>query len=599
MQNIGRYEVIDELGRGAMGVVYSARDTQIGRVVAIKMILTTNASPQDIAKFKQRFNREAQAAGRLSHPGIVAIHDIAEDQYGQPYIVQEFVEGRPLNLLLGPTVQLPLELLLDIGIQVARALEYAHKNGVVHRDIKPPNILVTPDGQAKIADFGIARMEGTELTQEGTSLGTPSYMSPEQFRGGAIDGRSDIFSLGAVLYWMLTGKKPFPGDTVTITSFQVAFENPVRPSIAKTDLPKDLDEILMRCLAKNPENRYPACGELAADLEAVKAGRPLATKQASKPESTEPFPLPSRRIEATRTGGAASAPAPVDPNAKTRAVSTDQFLSRRPSRAQAASSGKRNTGKIFAGVGVLLVLIIGVGLWIRMHPTAEQNPPPAPVPVVAPAVIPTTATPSTEAAPEATSSTAVESAPAQVTEESKPAGESAPAAAAPKKRARDNAAAAKSPPPAAPQRSAPPATADATPAPDQAAPAAKPAPTAPAEVVLSKLDVECHFPFSHGTLDITVDGKAFLQEKLEEKRNVFTAGITTKGKFEKKDNAIPVGQHTIHVHIASKDGKHVWDGDTAGIIQPDHTSRLKIVAKEPSKDEPGSTEIEVTLESPK
>ncbi|HTQ87851.1 MAG TPA: serine/threonine-protein kinase, partial [Candidatus Solibacter sp.] len=157
MQNIGRYEVIDELGRGAMGVVYRARDTQIGRIVALKMILTTNASPQEVERFKQRFQREAQAAGRLTHPGIVAVHDIAEDEYGQPYIVQEFVEGRQLNLLLGPATELPLDQLLDIGIQVAQALDYAHKNGVIHRDIKPPNILVTPDGRAKIADFGIAR----------------------------------------------------------------------------------------------------------------------------------------------------------------------------------------------------------------------------------------------------------------------------------------------------------------------------------------------------------------------------------------------------------------------------------------------------------
>jgi len=234
-----------------------------------------------------------------------------------------------------------------------------------------------------------------------------------------------------------------------------------------------------------------------------------------------------------------------------------------------------------------------VGLWIRMHPATEQN---APQPSSAPAVTP----PPAETAPETTSATPAEAAPAQASEENKPATEVAPASAAPKKRAHDNSAAAKAAPPAAAQSGAPPpATADATPAPAAALPVAQPAPSAPAEVVLSKLDVECHFPFSHGTLDITVDGKAFLQEKLEEKRNVFTAGITTKGKFEKKDNAIPVGQHAIHVHIASKDGKHIWDGETTGIIQPDHTSRLKIVAKEPSKDNPGSSEIEVTLESPK
>src|SRR5271168_4735106 len=149
LQKIARYEILNELGRGAMGVVYRARDTQIGRIVALKVILTGGTSPQEAGHYKQRFQREAQAAGRLSHPGIVTIHDIAEDETGQPYIVMEFVEGRPLNLLLGPTSHYPLEQLLDLGIQVAQALDYAHKNGVVHRDIKPPNILVTPDGRAK------------------------------------------------------------------------------------------------------------------------------------------------------------------------------------------------------------------------------------------------------------------------------------------------------------------------------------------------------------------------------------------------------------------------------------------------------------------
>ncbi len=598
MQNIGRYEVIDELGRGAMGVVFRARDTQIGRIVAIKMILTTNASPQDIAKFKQRFNREAQAAGRLSHPGIVAIHDIAEDQYGQPYIVQEFVEGRPLNLLLGPTVQLPLELLLDIGIQVAQALDYAHRNGVIHRDIKPPNIIVTPDGHAKIADFGIARMEGTELTQEGMSLGTPSYMSPEQFRGGAVDGRSDIFSLGAVLYWMFTGKKPFPGDTVTITSFQVAFENPILPSAAKTDLPKDLDAILTRCLAKNPENRYSNCADLAADLEAVKAGRPLPTGITAKPEGTEPFPLPPRRVEHAQTGGAA--PLLPDPDAKTRAVSPGQFRSGHPSRSQRSSPHRGSPRLILAGVGVALALVLAVGLWIRMHPAAEQSPAPAPAPSAAPIEPPPAVTPPAAATAETTSATPAEAAPAQAADTPKSTAEPSPARAVPAKRAGDKSAAAKAPAPATPQPGAPPpASAAATSTPAAAQSVANPAPAPAAETVLSKLDVECRFPFKHGTLDITVDGKAFLQEKLDEKRNVFTAGIAASDKFEKKDNAIAVGQHTLHVRVASKDGKHVWDGETTGIIQPDHTSRLKIVAKEAPKDNPGNNEIEVTLEVPK
>ncbi|HKO04630.1 MAG TPA: protein kinase, partial [Candidatus Acidoferrales bacterium] len=383
-QRFGRYEVIDELGRGAMGVVYRARDTEIGRVVAIKVILTANASPQDIAKYKQRFRREAQAAGRLSHPGIVTIHDIAEDDSGQPYLVMEYIEGQPLNALLGPDTKTPFLQLLDLGIQMAEALDFAHRSGVVHRDIKPQNILVTKGGRAKIADFGIARLEGTELTQEGTSLGTPSFMSPEQFRGGAIDGRTDIFSLGAVLYWMFTGQKPFPGDTVTITSFQVAFENPVPPSLAKAGLPKDLDAILSRCLAKSPEGRYATCGELAAELEAVKAGRRLAAPLGAPPDRTAHFPLPPLKNEPARPGdvGPAGQPRGAAPAAA-------------PGKGQTAPAGKSDLLRPIAAAAVVIVVglaVAGTWFWWRTR-SAPSAPPATPVAQVAAPAAPAAAVP--------------------------------------------------------------------------------------------------------------------------------------------------------------------------------------------------------------
>jgi serine/threonine protein kinase len=382
MQRIGRYEVKSELGPGAMGVVYRARDTDIGRIVALKVVHTANASAEDVAKYKQRFHREAQAAGRLSHPGIVTIHDIAEDEAGQPYIVMEFVEGRPLNLLLGPTAQVPLDRLLDIGIQVAQALDYAHRNGVIHRDIKPPNILVTPDGRAKLADFGIARLEGTDLTQEGTSLGTPSYMSPEQFRGGAIDGRSDIFSLGAVVYWMCTGKKPFPGETITITSFQVAYENPIPPTQAKTDLPRDLDEILTRCLAKNPANRYATCGDLAADLEAVRAARPLPMRLLAEPDTTASFPLPPRKTGPLRNEPVVEM-SPADSDAETRVAvsSKDSAVPRLVS----APSRRSLPGMAWAAVAVvaLMLAMVLASKWLVQRAPAGQPAAPAATAAVA------------------------------------------------------------------------------------------------------------------------------------------------------------------------------------------------------------------------
>lgn len=280
MERIGRYEILQELGRGAMGAVYKALDPQIDRTVAIKVILTQGLSRYELDGYKQRFYREARAAGKMSHAGIVTIHDIAEDEAGHPYLVMEFVEGSTLGHLIEEKMiagaRLPFEQALDIGIQVANALDYAHRRGVVHRDVKPANILLTTEGVAKIADFGIAKVSGVALTQTGSFLGTPAFMSPEQFSGGAIDARSDLFSLGAMLYWMFTGEHPFGGESLTTVSFRVVFTYPIPPTTADPALPADVDTVLFRCLAKNPEERYSSCRDLAADLDALKHGKPVA-----------------------------------------------------------------------------------------------------------------------------------------------------------------------------------------------------------------------------------------------------------------------------------------------------------------------------------
>ena len=602
MQKIGRYEIIEELGHGAMGVVYRARDSEIGRVVALKVIQTANASPQDIERYKQRFKREAQAAGRLSHPGIVTIHDIAEDVNGRPYLVMEFVEGRPLNLLLGPTARLPLDYLLDIGIQVAQALDFAHKNGVIHRDIKPPNILVTPDGHAKIADFGIARMEGTELTQEGTSLGTPSYMSPEQFRGGKIDGRSDIFSLGAVLYWMFTGTKPFPGETVTITSFQIAFENPVLPSAAKTDLPKDLDDILTRCLAKNPEHRYATCDDLAADLDAVKGGRPLPVRTGAKQDDTENFPLPARKVIPPRPEGSVQV-APADPEAKTRVTMSTAEREAARLAAQKAARAKRRPAVLLTGAGIALAAILAVGLWIRQHPSIEQSKPQPTAPPVAapPQTLPAASATPTDAsnANTAASATPADNPPASSAQENKSAAEPGPVVTPSKKRPRDASTSTASAGPPAHAQSQPGAPASASADAKSAPTVPTPAPQDPGPVVLSKIDVECRFPFKKGTLEVTVDGKAFLQEKLEQKRNVFTAGITEKKDWEKKEIPIPSGERNIHVRLEENGGKHVWENDIVGTISKNPGGKLRIVAKEVAKDSPDKPQLDLVLDPAK
>jgi serine/threonine-protein kinase len=294
MATIGRYELLEELGRGAMGAVYKARDPQIGRTVAIKRILTAGLAAEELAQYKQRFYREARIAGQLSHPGVVTIHDIAEDADGQPYLVMEFVDGVTLHRMLRPAHTghlpelIPVDQALDLGAQIAEALDYAHRRGVVHRDIKPGNILVTAEGRAKIADFGIAKFTDAEATRTTSVMGTPAYMAPEQLRGGLVDARSDLFSLGAMLYWILTGQKPFPGDDLTSVSFKVVYTDPDPPSTIDHQLPRDLDIVMSRCLAKNPGDRYPSAKELAVDLQAIREGKPISTTAAPRDSGAEP-----------------------------------------------------------------------------------------------------------------------------------------------------------------------------------------------------------------------------------------------------------------------------------------------------------------------
>lgn len=292
-KRISRYEILKELGRGAMGTVYMARDPQIERTVAIKVIQAGNLPADELREFKQRFYREARAAGQMAHPGIVTIHDIGEDAAGHPFLVMEYVEGVPLEKLVvsptdeseakGDSKQPAAPLVIDpndafeVAIQVAEALHYAHQRGVIHRDIKPANILITPESKAKILDFGVAQLAGTKVTQAGRLVGTPAFMSPEQFAGGAVDARSDIFSLGTVLYWMCTSQNPFAADTLTAVAYKVAQSQPPPPRKLNPSLPPEIDIVLARCLAKDPDKRYPNGRALAGDLEGIKHGRPISS----------------------------------------------------------------------------------------------------------------------------------------------------------------------------------------------------------------------------------------------------------------------------------------------------------------------------------
>jgi serine/threonine-protein kinase len=274
-ERFGRYEILAELGRGAMGVVYKARDPKINRVVAVKTVSLSGQPPEAELEYRERFVREAEAAGRLSHPGIVTIFDVGEEpETRAPYIVMEYVSGPSLEkLLAGDDRTLPLETALQLTLELAEALDCAHGQGVVHRDLKPANILITEDGHAKIADFGVAKLNLANFTLAGRALGTPAYMSPEQLSGEAVDGRSDLFSLGVVLYTVLTGYRPFQGNSAATVSFKVVNRDPVPASVLDTELPPGLDYIIARAMAKDPAQRYQRGMELVLDIQEMRAGR--------------------------------------------------------------------------------------------------------------------------------------------------------------------------------------------------------------------------------------------------------------------------------------------------------------------------------------
>jgi len=257
-----RYEVEKHLGRGGMGDVYLVRDTVINRKAALKTIRgDTELDPRQVIEMRQRFYREAQTAGKLAHPNIVTVHDVGED-LGMSYIVMEFVEGQTLTQLMKKQ-RLSLPQIKHVVCNAAMGLEYAHQNGVFHRDVKPDNVMVSKTGVVKVMDFGIARIVESNLTKTGSVMGTPSYMSPEQVHGQKIDARSDIFSLGVILYELLTGKKPFTGETMSSVMFAVMKADPAPPSTIDSKIDTAWDEILRKALAKEPEGRYATAKEFA------------------------------------------------------------------------------------------------------------------------------------------------------------------------------------------------------------------------------------------------------------------------------------------------------------------------------------------------
>ena len=380
----GRYEIVGELGRGAMGIVYKAMDPVIGRTVAVKTIrLSEEGTGLKRPELLARFQTEARAAGLLTHPNIVVVYDAGEED-GLYYITMELVEGKSLQALLDGGHSFPLPRTLRILDQTCSALQFAHERNVVHRDIKPANLMLTADDTVKITDFGTAKILQFGSTQQTSHvMGTPSYMSPEQVKGRAVDGRSDIFSLGVMLYEMVTGEKPFPGQNITTVIYKIVNEDPVPPRQIDPSIHPGISAVVMKALAKEPEQRYQSCREMLEDLRNYRAQGVIG----GNPNSTMVMggTSPAATIATGNTGGrglAGRSPLEDDPTV----IATARSLN-----ARAASPGqtpvvrrtgvvspqaepieppkkKSVVGTIFAALLLLAVIVYGAN---KMKPVFE------------------------------------------------------------------------------------------------------------------------------------------------------------------------------------------------------------------------------------
>src|SRR2546425_49255 len=359
IDSIGKYEICREIGRGAMGVVYEGYDPSIKRVVALKTIRADQLAGGDPAAVIARFRREAQAAGRLNHPNIVSIYDFGDDG-GVWYIAMEFVQGRELKECFETNERFKIADIVRIMSQILNALDYSHRQGVIHRDVKPANIFLLSDGSVKVADFGIAHIESSNLTQVGMQLGTPSYMSPEQIMGLPVDGRSDLFSAGVVLYQFLTGERPFAGSATT-TMQKVLKEEPLPPSTLNVQLSPAMDAVVRKALAKRADERFQTAQEFA---DAIRAAAPAATAAVAA-ATPAVHSDPTLITTADATSAKAAAPVnrePPQPPAAAAAVT-------RPSQTPAV-----------AIVVAAAVIVVGAGAWFMYQRQAVDTASPAQAP---------------------------------------------------------------------------------------------------------------------------------------------------------------------------------------------------------------------------
>jgi len=368
VETLGKYEIKRTLGKGAMGTVYEGWDPIIARRVAIKTVrIPEDNDDPETEEALARFRREAQAAGRLTHPNIVGVFDYGETA-GIAYIVMEYVDGPAVKSLLDKQERFALNDAMRIMTDLLTGLQFSHARGVVHRDIKPANIMLTSEGQAKIADFGIARIESSSMTQAGTVLGTPAYMSPEQFMGQVVDARTDLYSSGVLLYQLLTGERPFEGGMSAIMHKALNTDPPLPSQISVTCSPA-FDGVVRKAMAKRPEDRFQSAAEFLAALQAAASGKAvpgLAGADAADAEATMVAPSPRRASQhPAAPAGAASAPAMATAPAPA------------PARVPAEAPAKRSPVPMIAAAVVVLVLLAGGGAWFFLLRGTAPVPAPA------------------------------------------------------------------------------------------------------------------------------------------------------------------------------------------------------------------------------
>src|ERR1700710_1543621 len=346
-----RYELGELIGYGGMAEVHRGRDTRLGRDVAIKVLRADLARDPS---FLNRVRRRGPSAAALNHPSIVAVYDTGQDTLpdgtAQPYIVMEFVEGRTLRDIIKTEGRLPARRAMEIAADVCGALDFSHKHGLIHRDVKPANVMITTAGAVKVMDFGIARAiadNGATVTQTANVIGTAQYLSPEQARGESVDARSDVYSTGCLLYELVTGVPPFQGDSPVAVAYQHVRENAVLPSARVPDIPRAIDSIVMKAMAKNQYNRYQTAGEMRADLQRALANQPVTAEAVM--------------TDAERTQFIARTPAPVP-------------LPRREFEPAPEPEDEHRTGLIWVSIIVALLVVIGIGVLLFLKLGGKDTP---------------------------------------------------------------------------------------------------------------------------------------------------------------------------------------------------------------------------------